>query len=542
MLVIIFNQKFAMCTFRPISIIIVSLLVAFFNIAYAAVDPIVYIQGDKASSIYDGIDFYGLTPSNTSYLNEYFYNPVIVKEINNSTVPDNAAVTYEWIAVGGSLVSANNVVKVDVKWNNTKNYNNGIPTKSLRLKVTFTWTPQGGTKQTKVITSIRANGANEAQPIEVKYISDPSTITFNGSTLSNGNTLLFSCGATQKTLSISAVTTDPFAGVTYFFIYPDGWSGPASSSVPTVTVNTPINKPGTIKVEAKRNDTNNFRTKISINITRPVPTIPVINSGSILLCNPVTITASANYATSYKWTTTGGITANSPGNTNSAQISGVSDGTVAVAAVSSVCAVTSSYSSPVAVKRSAPKPASLLVTENGGGSPDFMCNGSGVSLHAETAEPGTAFGAWVSSDPANTFLNFNGGSAYFNSYVNSCYGITVSASNCFGSVQKGITICVDNCAKGTIAYEVYPNPAHDLVHIKFNGENSESHLPDLIRIISEVGGKEVRSIDPKPEYSTSRFISDKILDIDVSSLKAGTYYLQLLKHGAESQKVRIALQ
>ncbi|GGN00114.1 hypothetical protein GCM10010967_37840 [Dyadobacter beijingensis] len=410
------------------------------------------------------------------------------------------------------------------------------------MKVTYTWTPMGGSKQTKVITSIRSNGVNEAQPIEVKYISDPTTITFNGSTLSNNNTLLYACGAAQKTISIPGVATDPNAPVTYYFFYPNGWTGPATSNVPSVTVTTHVNQGGTIKVEAKRNDSNNFRTKISITITRPLPTKPVINSPDILLCNPQTITASASNATSYNWTSTGGITANSPGNTNSAQITGVSDGTVMVSATSSVCAMTTANSNPINVKRSAPQPASLLVTANGGGSPDFMCNGAGVLLSAYTAEPGTQFGIWTSSDPGNTILNANGGTAYFNSYVNNCYGIDITVSNCFGSVQKGITICVDNCAKGMPIYKVFPNPAKDQVKIQFDKGRATDQLPQVARLLSEVGAKEVRVIQIAELYGTAAFEQNRTIEIPVSDLPRGTYYLMLLNRDGSWDEVRVVLE
>jgi hypothetical protein len=507
----------------------------------AAVDPIVYIQGSRASSIFDGIDFYGLEPSGGTYYNEYVYYPTVVFDLQNSSVPQNAAVSYEWIVVGGTAVSAKTVSYFSAKWNNTINYSNGVPTKTIRLKVTYTWTPQGGSKQTKVISSVRSNGANEAQPIEVKYISDPSTITFNGSTLSNNNTLSYTCGAAQKTISIPAVTTDPGAPVTYYFFYPNGWTGPASSNVPSVTVNTHINQGGTLKVEAKRNDSNNFRTKISITITRPLPTKPVINSPDILLCSPQTITASASNATSYNWTSTGGITANSPGNTNSAQITGVSDGTVMVSATSSVCALTTASSNPINVKRSAPLPASLLVTANGGGSPDFMCNGAGVMLNAYTAEPGTQFGIWTSSDPGNTILNSNGGTAYFNSYVNNCYGIDITVSNCFGSVQKGITICVDNCAKGAPIYKVFPNPAKDQVKIQFDDVAKEA-LPQVIKLFSEIGGKEVRSVQVGEQFEGGSFDQDKTITLSVSDLPRGTYYLRLVNRDSSAENVRLILE
>ncbi|NIJ53440.1 T9SS type A sorting domain-containing protein [Dyadobacter arcticus] len=522
------------------SAIITLLLILLFSDVKAASDPVVKIRGTQASSMFDMIDFYNIEPSSSGYLNEYYYYAVISND--NSVVPQNATISYKWIPVGGTAISGGTSNQVKMKWDNTKNYNNGVPTKSLRLKVTFTWTPQGQPTKTKEVLSLRPNDAAEAQPIEVKHISDPATLSFNGSTVSNGNTLSFACGATQKTLTVGSVVTDPNAPITYYFYYPDGWSGPAMSNVPSVTVNTHVNKSGVIKVEAKRNDSNVFRSKISINITRPLPTIPVINSGDILLCSPQTITASANNATSYNWTTTGGVTANSPGNTNSAQITGVSDGTVIVSATSSVCAMTTSLSKAVIVKRSPPKPASLLLTANGGGAPDFMCNGSGVSLNAYTAEPGTQFGNWTTSDPGNTILNYNGGTAYFNSYVNNCYGIDITVSNCFGSVKKGITICVDNCVKEMPVYKIYPNPASDYLHITFEEADDISLLPGLIRIFSEVGGKEVRTIDPREDYSTEAFRADKTLNIKVSDLTRGTYYLHLIQEAGESDQIRVILQ
>ncbi|MCE7066548.1 T9SS type A sorting domain-containing protein [Dyadobacter sp. CY326] len=513
------------------------LLSTLFNFAFA-VDPIVYVKGMIASTIYDGIDFYGLEPSSSEYSTEYSYIPYIVFP-NGSVIPNGAAKEYEWKVIGGDVVGENNKDKVSAKWYNTANYNGGAPTKSVRLTVTFTW-KANNVNYTKKITSIRPSGANEAQPIEVKYISVPSSISFNGSTVGNGSTLAYACGAAAKTLSIPAVSTDPAAPVTYYFYYPANWSGPASSNTPSVTVNTHANSGGVIKVEAKRNDSN-FRTKISFNITRPLPTIPTINSGPILLCAPKDITASASNATSYNWASTGGITVSSPGNTNVAHLTGVSDGTVKVSATNSVCGVTTAYSTPVQVKRSAPLPASLLVTANGGGSPDFMCNGAGVSLNAYTSEPETKFSVWTTSDPANAILNSNGGTAYFNSYVNNCYGVDVTASNCFGSVKKGITICVDNCLKDGTVYEIYPNPANDFIYITFEDKGDAKALPETISIYSEASAKEVKSISAEEFVLTDDLNNKKTISIQVSDLPRGTYYFQLVHSTQVLEKVRIVL-
>ncbi|REA63788.1 hypothetical protein DSL64_05025 [Dyadobacter luteus] len=508
--------------------------------SYAQTDPKVYVKGTVASTIYDGIDFYNIDPSDATYNNFRYYIPYI-EQPTPSTVPTSGVTkTYEWIIVGGTATSTTTET-TGVKWNNTVNYSSGTPTKTIRIKVTFKWTPSGGTPQTKVITSILPAGGNVAQPIEVKYISTPSSLSYDGSTVGNGSTLSVACGATTSTASVPAVSTDPTAGVTYYWTYPSGWSGPASSTTPSVTVTRHINggTGGAIKVEDKRNDSSNFRTKLSVNITRPLPTTPTITSPDILLCSTETITATANNATSYNWVTTGGVSVSGTG--SSATLTGTSnvDGTVKVAAVSSSCGVTTAYSTARNIKRTAPLPSSLLVTANGGGSPDFMCNGFGLSLNAYTGEPGTTFSSWAVSDPVNTYFNYSGGTAYFNSYVNSCYGVTVQAGNCFGTVQKGITICVGDCSEMMATHTVYPNPASDVVYIAF--ESTEG-LPQTIKLYSEKEAKEVKSMSTADIYQTQDFKANKVVSVEVSDLPRGIYFLHLSTAKGTSNKHRIVLR
>lgn len=508
---------------------------------YAQVDPKVYVKGTECSTQYDGGCFYNLEPTAGSYSRVYYYVPVVVFD-PSTTVPTYATQTYAWTVVGGTLNGQTTNQQIGVTWNNTANYNMGTATKTIRLKITFSWV-DGTTNKTKEINSIMAaGGGNSAQPIEVKYISTPSSITFNSSTLSNGNSLLYACGTSSKTVSVPAVTTDPSGSpVTYYFYYPSGWSGPASSSSPSVTVTPHISSGGTIAVEAKRNDSN-LRTKISITITRPLPTTPTLNTGDILLCNPQTITATSANATSFNWVTTGGISASSPGNTSSAYITGTADGTVKVSASSSVCAYTTGYSVERNVKKSAPKPSALFVYNNIGGQPDFMCRGTGVQLSAYTDEPGTSFGNWTTSDPANTYLYYSGGSATFNTYINNCYGIDVTASNCFGSVQKGITICVDDCGARSVSYTVFPNPARDVINIEFDESSEATNLPETIKLYSETSGKEVKTVDTAKSYSDNSFKSSKTLSIKVDDLPRGTYYLHLGNEKGDVRKIRILLE
>jgi hypothetical protein len=438
---------------------------------------------------------------------------------------------YKWEVTNGSIIGAlpgtpsileaNSQIQIKVLWNNA----NGNGT----IKVTSD-KPNAGIAE----CSQCPIGLTQTKTIPIRYLGTPGNIKING--VAQSGTYQINCGTAPINVAVDPVTN----ATNYVWTYPAGWTISGSGNIVTLTPN--AGSGGVVKVTTSRNDVPGLTTSSQLTIIRPLPTKPVINSPDILLCNPKTITAAASNATSYNWVSTGGITANSPGNTNSAQITGVSDGTVKVSATSSVCGVTSAFSTAINVKRSAPLPASLLVTANGGGSPDFMCNGEGVMLNAYTAEPGTQFGIWTTSDPANTILNSNGGTAYFNSYVNNCYGIDITVSNCFGAVQKGITICVDNCAKGTPIYKVFPNPAKDQIKIQFDDAQAVERLPQIIRLLSEVGGKEVRAIEAIEQYATAAFQQDRTIAVSVSDLPRGTYYLLLVNRDGSSENVRLILE
>ncbi|WP_353717766.1 T9SS type A sorting domain-containing protein [Dyadobacter sp. 676] len=115
-------------------------------------------------------------------------------------------------------------------------------------------------------------------------------------------------------------------------------------------------------------------------------------------------------------------------------------------------------------------------------------------------------------------------------------------SNCFGSVQKGITICVDNCAKGTPIYKIFPNPAKDQVKIQFEDVHAIEQLPQIVRLFSEAGAKEVREIQATEQYATATFEQDRAITVPVSDLPRGTYYLMLVNRDGSSENVRLVLE
>ena len=86
---------------------------------------------------------------------------------------------------------------------------------------------------------------------------------------------------------------------------PANWSGNANAASINVTPDKTTG--GKIKVVAKRSD-GTCTSFYSVNVTRPVPTKPVITGVPAmgLMCNGnATLTATAQNATSYTWVTTG---------------------------------------------------------------------------------------------------------------------------------------------------------------------------------------------------------------------------------------------
>jgi hypothetical protein len=109
-------------------------------------------------------------------------------------------------------------------------------------------------------------------------------------------------------------------------------------------------------------------------------------------------------------------------------------------------------------------------------------------------------------------------------------------------VQKGITICVDNCAKGMPIYKVFPNPAKDQVKIQFDDAYPTEQLPQVIKLFSEVGAKEIRVVQATEQYATAAFEQDRTITMPVNDLPRGTYYLMLVSRDGSSENVRLILE
>ncbi|AEI48565.1 hypothetical protein [Runella slithyformis] len=299
-----------------------------FSIAFTPAFSVVTVTV-VASGVSGGGGFTDLEPGTT-----YSFYPSIVGLPNDATVT-----AYLWTATNGTVTDASKTLNTAyVTFNNTPN--SGTTVKKLKVKITY-----------KVGTNTPVEVTSNEQIIEVRHIGAISSVTIAGSIYSNGNTHQHPCGTSSIGVSIPNVVTDPPQSVTYYWTYPSGWSGPATTTYPTnsVTVTPGAGQQGTLKVEAKRSDSG-VTVSISVNITRPLPIINSTSINNLVVCSGTTqsISASGTNADSFVWTPSSNVTVNgnsSPQNVSGAvNIGATNQGTVTVQAYSSACGTASSNS------------------------------------------------------------------------------------------------------------------------------------------------------------------------------------------------------
>lgn len=162
-----------------------------------------------------------------------------------------------------------------------------------------------------------------------------------------------------------------------------------------------------------------------------------------------------------------------------------------------------------------------------------MCSGYGQVVTANTLNSATSLTWSVTSGNASNayFTDYGTGSAYFNSYIPDCYGLTVYMSNTCGSSQGGTTICVDNCfAK----YSVYPNPTRDYISIHFEQFDKTRVMPNQITLYNEKTQGAVYSIVNNQILASLN--KEGVLQISVKDLPRGIYYLHVLSGENAEQK------
>lgn len=159
----------------------------------------------------------------------------------------------------------------NVIWDNTPN--SGGTAKSIKVTVTY---KVGAVSKTIV---------SPTYTVTVRYLGGIGPLNINGSTYSNGNSHLLSCGNNVVNLSAPAVvTTDPPVACTYYWTFPAGWNpSSAVTATPNFTATSSINSFESVKVEVKRND-HSLKNAIAVNIARPMPVINTVTSSDATLC------------------------------------------------------------------------------------------------------------------------------------------------------------------------------------------------------------------------------------------------------------------
>ncbi|MFN8346250.1 MAG: T9SS type A sorting domain-containing protein [Spirosomataceae bacterium] len=433
-------------------------------------------------------------------------------------MPSGASVTaYLWTVTGGTVTPTSSTqYTAYVTFPNT--LNSGATVKKIKVKITYVVPPS--------TTPVEVTSSEEI--IEVKHIGAISSLTIAGSTYSNNNTHLHPCNTTAITVSIPNVVTDPPQGVTYYWDYPSGWSGPATTTYPTnsVTVTPGLNQQGQIEVQARRSD-GGVTVSIKVNITRPLPVISSVSNNDFLLCSggSQSVSASGSNADSFVWTPSSNVTVNgnsSPQNTSSAvSIAATGQGTFTVQAYSSSCGVTSSNSIVGNVRYGPPVISYPNQWLFDAGSNMWQCSNS------ITPFSGISCTWTLVSGSASLIPNNN------DCYVTTTGGATVSitATNTCGTSDATY---YDIPAAEGYRMMAYPNPTKNVLTLELKSEDVSS-----IDIYSQSSAERVKSVPVKDFVKDNASKEGPKVDVNVGDLPRGIYYLHINPKGDSKQKVQI---
>jgi hypothetical protein len=442
----------------------------------------------------------------------YSYYPSI------AGLPYGATVTeYLWTATNGTTVGASGTqYTCFTTWTNTPN--SGSTVKKLKVRIKY---HESGSSTLIPITS-------DEEIIEVRHIGAISSVTISGSTYSNGNTHQHACGTSSIGVSIPNVVTDPPQSVTYYWTYPSGWSGPATTTYPTnsVTVTPNTNQGGTLQVEAKRSDSGVI-VSISVNITRTLPVINSVSTGDFLLCSggSQSVSASGTNADSFVWTPSSNVTVNgnsTPQNTSSAvSIAATGQGTFTAQAYSSSCGVASSNSITRNVSFGIPTISNPIQWLFDSYSNMYQCS------NIVTPYFGTSYTWTLVSGSATLVPNIN------DCYVTTTGGamVSITATNTCGTSN---TVYYDIPPAEGYRMMAYPNPTKNVLTLELKSEDVSS-----IDIYSQSSAERVKSVPVKDFVKDNASKEGPKVDVNVGDLPRGIYYLHINPKGDSKQKVQI---
>ncbi|MHA4740606.1 T9SS type A sorting domain-containing protein [Dyadobacter sp. MSC1_007] len=167
-------------------------------------------------------------------------------------------------------------------------------------------------------------------------------------------------------------------------------------------------------------------------------------------------------------------------------------------------------------------------------------------------------------DPGSNMWQFSqvadGSPVSYSFYVSSGSAILNQQSqDCYITTSTGATVCVTGtnpCGTGTpycfyvpgpggLLKTIYPNPASNVVSLEFNDSKSDNTIPFQVNLYSEKSTKAIKSISSEQASVLRSFKSNKKIEMDVSGLPRGTYFIHIVpdeKSKLSVQKERIILE
>jgi hypothetical protein len=370
-------------------------------------------------------------------------------------------------------------------------------------------------------TSSLAININYTAPVQPNSISGPGKV----------------CPGDNATYSVASVAR----ASAYNWVVPTGMSIINGQGTNIITVSILPNYTGGVMSVNASNVCGNgpVRTKsISLN-TASAPAPITGQSSGICGAGSVTLsTAGSPSATAYAWSAPSGVTIQSGqgGNTVSLSISNnFASGVVTVTALNG-CGAGSSRSLTIIGTPGLPS----VIT-----GPTAVCPGAtGVNYEVNTVAGATSY-QWTVPAAIGTINSGQGSKSIavdFNVINSSGQAITVRSSNACGvgptRALNGINLNSANCStprlatlEGLSEIEVYPNPATTNATLRFVAAKTGQYQLSLTDLSGRTVVKEAGDI----------LIGTNNIDLDISHLASGIYYINLISEG-EQQQIRLMIE
>ena len=257
-----------------------------------------------------------------------------------------------------------------------------------------------------------------------------------------------------------------------------------------------------------------------------LPAVPAtITGGTNGLCNQTEPFSTPIMAgvTSYNWTAPGTVNGNG-NNAVTIDFGALTTGQVCVSA-SNACGTSNTRCT--AIKGAPNTPASITATPN-----TWCPNTAGVEFNANIANVTGAYTlSWTYPETSANYVSGGGNSSSLTlDWTTGNGAVMLTASNACGSGTKVFNVVLDNCREAGIdatqQFEVYPNPANDLVNISY-----QSDAKELIKVsLMDYSGKLVYIQNIQAGSGMNNY------SLDVSKFAPGVYMLNIQSINGNMQR------